>query len=126
MNIARGPAWQFAETVFATVDRMNASAFAEYFTADGLFVFANWPEACGSNAIQTIVDDFFKSIAALRHEVLNVWRVDDVDICQLRVIYTRHDGSQVSLPCANIWRRVGDKFSEYRIYIDLNPLFATA
>ncbi len=125
MTIVVRPERQFAETVFATVDSMNAAAFAEYFTAEGIFVFANWPDARGGNAIQSVVSDFFKSIAALRHEVLEVWRVDDIDICQLRVTYTRHDGSQVSLPCANIWRRADDKFSEYRIYIDLTPLFSS-
>ncbi|MDE8342198.1 MAG: hypothetical protein POG24_00065 [Acidocella sp.] len=94
VNFIQRPARQFAETVFATADNMNATAFTGYFATDGVFVFANWSGARGSSAIQTMVDNFFKSIEASRHEVLEVWRP------------------------------VGDKFSDYRICIDLTPLFA--
>ncbi|MBR8834320.1 MAG: nuclear transport factor 2 family protein [Stigonema ocellatum SAG 48.90 = DSM 106950] len=39
------------------------------------------------------------------------------------VTYWRKDGSVVSLPCCDIFRIEGDKFSELRIFMDVNPVF---
>jgi len=40
------------------------------------------------------------------------------------VTYTRHDGSRVTLPFANVFRLRDDLISEYLIYADLAPLYA--
>ncbi|MBE9045206.1 nuclear transport factor 2 family protein [Pleurocapsales cyanobacterium LEGE 10410] len=39
------------------------------------------------------------------------------------VHYWRKDGSMISLPCCDIFRVEGDKFSELRIFMDVNPVF---
>ena len=44
--------------------------------------------------------------------------------CEGEVTYTRHDGSQITLPFCNIFEIDGDKIEVYRIYIDMAPLFA--
>ena len=38
--------------------------------------------------------------------------------------YTRKDGSTVTVPVTTIYRGPGDLIDDYRIYIDLAPLFA--
>ncbi|HQT46731.1 MAG: hypothetical protein B7X08_04470 [Acidocella sp. 20-63-7] len=124
MDIEMDQARLYAQTVFAAVDRMDARAFADFFAADGVFAFANSPEIRGVEAVRQGVEDFFAAIASLRHEVEEVWRAGETDICRLRVTYTRHDGSWVSLSCATIWLRAEEKIVDYRIYIDLAPLFA--
>lgn len=113
-----------AESVFAAVDRQDAAAFAEFFAPDGIFVFGNGPEIQGPGAIREAVHRFFAAIAALRHDLLDVWQIDDTVICRIAVTYMRHDGRSLTLPCANIWRRAGNEIKDYRIYIDLAPLFA--
>jgi ketosteroid isomerase-like protein len=116
---------RFAGAVFDLVDAMDAEGFGALFAPTGVFAFANWPEQTGPGAIAAVVAGFFGTIRALRHEVQEVWRMGETDICRLRVTYTRQDGGTLSLPCANIWRRGEDgRFDDYRIYIDLAPLFA--
>lgn len=40
------------------------------------------------------------------------------------VTYTRHDGSSLTLLCANIFKLRGGLIGEYLIYADIPPLFA--
>jgi limonene-1,2-epoxide hydrolase len=40
------------------------------------------------------------------------------------VTYTRKDESTLTVPAVTIWRVRNKKIDEYRIYIDVAPLFA--
>jgi hypothetical protein len=63
----------------------------------------------------------------LSHEILSVWMVDEPEpatICELKVTYQRHDGSQITLPCLNVFRLRDGLIADYRIYMDINPVFA--
>jgi len=39
------------------------------------------------------------------------------------VTYTRHDGSVLTVPFANVFEMRGDKIAAYRIYVDNSLLF---
>jgi len=93
-------------------------------TEDGKFIFGNWPAAEGRAATAKMVADFLLGINGISHDIQDVWEDGDTVIVRLGVKYHRKDGQSVALPCANIWRRVGDKISDYRIYMDVNPVFA--
>ena len=68
---------------------------------------------------------FFASLKGLRHEIHSVWTVDgDVVITEMTVHYERLDGQQISLPCANIFRLRDGLIADYRIFMDVAPLFA--
>src|SRR5687767_321495 len=110
--------------IFETVDRMDAQAFANYFTEDGLFTFGNAPTVKGPSEITTAVEGFFASIKGLEHRMLETWSVPGVDVVEVEVTYTRHDGSTVDLTAACIFRGQDDLISDYRIYMDINPLYA--
>ena len=110
--------------IFKAVDQMDAAGFASYFTEDGLFTFGNWPTVKGRDEITASVEQFFTSIKALEHRVLDTWRVDDAEIVEVGVSYTRHDDSVVDLTAACIFRRDGDQIADYRIYMDISPLYA--
>ena len=112
--------------IFETVDRMDAEGFANYFTEDGLFTFGNAPTVKGRAEITTAVETFFASIKALEHRVIDTWSVPGVDIVEVEVTYTRHDDSFVDLTAACVFRGNDDLISDYRIYMDINPLYAPA
>jgi ketosteroid isomerase-like protein len=115
---------ELATAVFASVDAMKPEAFAEFLTEDGKFTFGNWPAAEGRAATAKTVSDFFAGIDGIRHDITGVWEDGDTATVQLNVTYFRKNGTSVTLPCANIWKRVGDKIQDYRIYMDVNPVFA--
>jgi ketosteroid isomerase-like protein len=110
--------------VFADVDRMDAKAFASYLAEDCLLRFANADEVVGRDAIEEAIAGFFSTIKGLSHHIVEQWEVDDTTIVQLEATYTRMDDRRVTLPAVTIYRRGGDLIDEYRIYIDLAPIYA--
>ena len=115
---------ELANIVFSRVDAMDAQGFASHLTADSKFVFGNWPAAEGPEAAAQAVGEFFNGIDGIEHDIQDVWECDDTVCVRLAVTYHRKDGTSVTLPCANIWERQGDKISDYQIYMDVNPVFA--
>lgn len=115
---------ELAKAVFAAVDAKKPADFASFLTEDGSFTFGNWPAAVGREATAKTVSDFFAGIGGINHEITGVWQDGDTAIVRLAVTYHRLDGTSVTLPCANIWKLVGDKIKDYNIYMDVNPVFA--
>lgn len=115
---------QLANAVFAEVDAMKPEAFGSYLTEDCSFIFGNWPAAEGRQAAVGAVSDFFAGINGISHDIQDVWEDGDTVVVRLGVTYHRKDGQSLTLPCANIWKRTGDQISDYRIYMDVNPVFA--
>lgn len=111
--------------LFAVVDSMDARGFAAAFAEDGLFRFGNNPTAVGRDQIESSVNAFFSNLEGLRHEILDVWDHEDVVLSEVEATYTRLDGTSISLPAATIGRRRDGLLSDYRIYMDINPLFTS-
>lgn len=110
--------------LFASIDAKDTPRFLAFLSDDAEFRFANAPPAVGKAAIGGAVDNFFGAIRASRHDIARTWSHPDHFICQGTVTYTRHDGSQVTLPFANILGTRNGLINDYRIYIDATPLFA--
>ncbi len=110
--------------LFEIIDRMDAPGFANAFTEGGRFRFGNNPTVSARDGIREAVDQFFSNLKGLRHEILDVWEADDVVISEVEVTYTRKDGQELLLPAATIGRRSNGLLEDYRIYMDVNPLFA--
>jgi hypothetical protein len=63
-------------------------------------------------------------IAGIKHRLLDVWAFDDAIVSRIEVTYARKDGSTLTVPAATIWRVRDRQIDDYRIYIDVAPLFA--
>jgi len=111
------------ECVLAVVDAGNANDFIDLLTPDAQFRFGNAPVIVGRKAIHEAAAAFFAAIASSRHRVLRTWNGAGTTACEGEVTYTRHDGSVVSVPFANIFELRDDKIAAYRIYIDNSALF---
>ena len=112
--------------LFASIDRRDTSAFAGFLTEDATFRFGNREPVHGRAAISDAVEQFFQHLAGVEHRVRKSWEVDDAVIVTGEVTYTRHDGSRVTLPFADVFQMRGSLVREYLIYIDVTPLFAEA
>lgn len=115
--------WQ---RLFVAIDAGDVAAFLELLTPDAQFRFGNAAETIGRQAIGDAVTGFFQGIASSQHRLLETWSVGGRAGCEGEVTYTRHDGSVVTFPFANVFKLRGDKICTYRIYIDNSPLFAAA
>lgn len=116
---------EFATAVFRAVDDVNVQQFVHYMTSDCTFYFGNAEPVSGHVAITEYVQNFLSMIQQTFHDLSDVWEDDDFLICRLRVTYTRHDGKELSFPCVTVWKIKDNLISDYRIYIDNTPLFAT-
>jgi ketosteroid isomerase-like protein len=111
--------------VFARVDDRDADGFAALFAPDGRFTFGNAEPVLGRSAIAEGVAAFFASIRSLDHHIVNHWEVAADTVVELSVDYHRLDARTVTVPAVAIWTRNGaGLITDYRIFVDLAPLFA--
>ena len=110
--------------VFAAIDRQDTAAFVGFLSDDAVFRFGSAPAVQGREAIFAAVDGFFGSIADLCHSVHNTLARGSTQVCEGEVTYTRLDGTQISLPFTDVFEYDGDLISHYKIYMDVNPLYA--
>jgi hypothetical protein len=117
------------QRLFETIDRMDAAGLAAHFTPDGSFRFGNAEAAVGREAFEKAVAGFFDTIGGLRHRLIGVWvgswEHGAVRSVEAEVTYTRNDGSQTSpLPVTSTLRMKGDLIHDYRVFIDVSPVFS--
>jgi ketosteroid isomerase-like protein len=110
--------------LFATIDRKDAKRFVEFLTADAVFRFGSAPAVQGHTAIEQAVSGFFSAIAGCRHQLRASWTGTETFACEGEVTYQRHDGSEITLPFADVFDTRGNMICGSRIYIDIAPLFA--
>ena len=110
--------------LFADIDRMDAKGFASHLSDDCVLRFGNADEVVGREAIEAAIAGFFGTIKSLDHRILDQWDVDDATIIQFEVTYTRLDSRDVTVPAVTIYRRGDELIDDYRIYVDLTPVYA--
>ena len=114
----------FLDNVLDAVDSKDTHRFVTYLTEDCTFRFGSAPAAVGRAAIGAAVGGFFESIAGCGHTVGNVWHDDGNMVCEGEVCYRRLDGAEITLPFVNVFEFHDELISNYKIYIDIGPLYA--
>lgn len=111
------------ESLFNSIDRKQADAFSDHLADDCSFTYGNNPTIHGRQGIHEMVSGFFDSIAGLSHEIEQFWKLDDALICHGSVTYSRHDGTELCVPFANVMSLAGPLISDYRIFVDTSQLY---
>ena len=115
---------ELVDKLFRAIDEKDIHQFLHCIATDGNFRFGSAPEVVGHDAIGEAVGGFFDSIAGLKHVLKHTVVSGSTLICEGEVTYTRLDNSMITLPFANIFEVSGGLISEYKIYIDIAPLYA--
>lgn len=115
------PAW--LKTLFNALDTFDTKTFASFLTDNATFVFANAEPVHGRAVIQEYVAGFFASIKAIRHDMIDCWVLPDAVISRGIVTYTRHSGTQLQVPFANIFNMRNERIQNYLIYVDNSQLY---
>ena len=116
----------YARAIFEAFDAKDVSALSSLMTDDVRLRLGNAETVEGKSAFAEAVNGFFASVAGFRHDVINVWRDGDTLIAELDVQYIRIDGREVSVPCCNVFRLRNGSVADYRTYIDVTPVYASA
>ena len=109
--------------LFSRGEAFDSAGFVTFFTDNPVYQFGNFDVCLDKEAIKKSADNFFSQINAVYHEIKMIWEVGDLVFVEMDVTYWRKDNSEISLPCTDIFRVEGDKFSELRIFMDVNPVF---
>ena len=110
--------------LFAAIDANDAAAFVGFLTDGAVFRFGSAPAVRGRAEIEAAVDGFFGSIAGCSHTIRNTLSSGSTLVCEGEVTYRRHNGKEITLPFADIFEYEGHLIAEYKIYMDIGPLFA--
>lgn len=110
--------------IFADIDAMQPDSFVAHLSEDVVFQFVNNDPAVGRQAVKDAVEGFYQTIGGMTHHIRNVFWDGDVAIAQIDVEYVRQDGKHVTVPNADILTFEGDLVKDWRIFIDLAPVFA--
>ena len=107
-------------TDLADVDRVS-----DLVTDDIRLQFGSTEPTVGKQSLIDGAAEFNGSIASIRHDINGLWTVEpDTVITEMVVHYERLDGQSLSLPCTNIFRVRNGKIADYRVYMDIAPVFA--
>lgn len=109
--------------LFGRGEAFDSDGFVSFFTDKPMYQFGNLKPCYTREEIRASVAAFFSAVDALYHDVRNIWEVGDTAFVEMDVTYWRKDGTNLTLPCADIVRFDGTKVAELRIFMDANPIF---
>lgn len=114
-------------TMFAASDSGDIDGLLSSLTDDVVLTFGNAESVHGKAAVAALACQVTSKLKGVRHEIHDIWQAAEnahVVIARMTVHYSRDDGVVVSLPCCNIFRMSGDLIADYRVYMDVSPVFA--
>ena len=117
---------ELVKQLFSHGEAFDSEEFATFFTDRPVYQFGNFEPCFSQLAIARSANDFFSKISAVYHDIKTMCEIADLVFVEMDVTYWRKDNSVVTLPCSNIFRLKGNKFSELRIFMDVNPVFDPA
>lgn len=105
------------------VDNMRLEPFIEHHTDDVVVQFGNNPPAEGKEQVRAAIGHFWEMIGGLKHNFGKVVTEGPNTVLEANIDYERLDGKTVTVPCATMLHRDGEKVDEVKIFIDLAPVF---
>ena len=110
--------------LFEDIDSMQPERFSAHLADDVRMRFGNADPVHGRAAVHDVWAGFCRSVAGVRHDVVEQWDEGAATIVEADVTYTRLDGSTVTVPVVTIYRSRGGLIDDYRVFIDLAPVFS--
>jgi ketosteroid isomerase-like protein len=111
--------------IIAATDAADVDRLSELVTDDVRLRFASDEPSIGKDRMLSGAEEFFASIASISHDIGALWSVaPDTVIAEMTVHYQRLDGRRLSLPCTDIFYLRDGLIADYRVYMDIAPVFA--
>ena len=110
--------------LFEDIDSMEPDRFAAHLADDVTFRFGNADAVRGRDAVRDVWAGFCETVDGVSHSVVEQFESGDAVIAESDVTYTKKDGAKVTVPVVTIYRSGGELIDDYRVFIDLAPLFA--
>ena len=111
------------ERLFDAVHRNDAQTYAQCFAEDAEYKVANFPAAHGRAEIEAFGARIAPMFKQVLHEVKSTFQVGDTCVSELVVVYHRHDGKVVKVPCLDFIKVENGLVKSLHAYIDATPAF---
>ena len=109
--------------LFTDIDSMEPERFTAHLADDVTMRFGNAEPVQGRTAVHEVWAAFCDGIDGLSHAPRRSWQSAEGTVAEADVTYTRKDGATVTVPVVTIYRENGGLIDDYRVFIDLAPLF---
>ena len=116
---------KFVAAVFDCDENKKLHEFTLLLAPDGFIQYGSNPKVTGRQHIEILLIEFYKQFTHLQHHIQQVFfdSPDEV-VYSADVTYFFEDGSDTgAIPYMNHLRFKGELVYDYRIYIDLSPLY---
>ena len=110
--------------LFADIDSMEPERFTAHLADDVVMRFGNAEPIRGRDAVHDTWAGFCEGLDGVSHSLVEKWQSASGTVVEADVTYTRKDGGTVTVPVVTIYRERDGAIADYRIFIDLAPLFA--
>ena len=112
----RVPNW--IEELFGALDDGNVDAFCSFLTDDVDFIYASEGTTSGRDAVYEFVSGFVESIESSDHRIDDVITTPERVLVRGDVTYVRLDGSELTVPFADVFEMDGEAIDVYQVYVD--------
>jgi len=109
---------QWIDDLFDALDRKDVDGFCRFLTDDVAFTYASEGTIAGLEEVRGFVGDFVSGIESSDHTVLEVIQTPARAVIRGEVTYVRLDGSDLTVPFANIFELEEEGISHYQVYVD--------
>ena len=109
--------------LFDDIDSMEPERFTAHLADDVTMRFGNAEPIHGRDAVHDVWAGFCEGIDGVSHALVEQWESGSGTVWRPTVTYTRKDGGTVTVPVVTIYRERDGEIADYRIFIDLAPLF---
>jgi SnoaL-like domain len=110
--------------LFSDIDSLEPERFTQHLAEDVTMRFGNAEEVHGRDAVHDVWAGFCEGVDGVSHSGLRRWESDEGTVAEADVTYTKKDGGKVTVPVVTIYREGDGGIDDYRVFIDLTPLFA--
>jgi ketosteroid isomerase-like protein len=107
------------------LDKLDIEAYGNFLAPDCSVQSNNHPPMEGKDVVMQGLADYWKTFAALEHDLLNIYGSDSSFVLEALNHYKRHDGKAVTIRAVAFTdRNEKGLVTSVRLYTDTTPLFA--
>lgn len=108
-----------------TIDARDVEGYVARLSEGASMQFNNAAPIVGKAAIRAMLEGYWKSFAAVEHDLRNIYGTDRAFVLEAENHYLRHDGRRVSVRAVAFTDKDEDGLvASVRIYADAAPVFA--
>lgn len=124
-TLSRADAESLVGRIHAADHALDLPAFLALLDPHVRLRLGSQPPLEGTESVRLAIAGLFSQLTGIRHRLLDLSVQGTTITFEAEITYTVKDGRTVTLPYVDVLRVGGDGLiTDYRIYIDLAPLFA--